>query len=190
MHVSVAAIKFENASGDLVKHVPIVRDHDESAGVLRQCVFQETDGIKVEVVRGFVENETIPLTGEKLRQCNALGLTTGEFARVRFHHGTHAQLVEHCFALPTAAHCIAHGAWRQHGQLWQHPNSRVASAAHHTSIRFIFSRENAQQRALAAAVQADHSQSIAGAHGDRDVGEQCTSRTRGGEAFCVDEDHG
>ena len=121
------------------------------------------------MVRWFVENEAIPFTRQQLCESNTLLLTAREFAGISFTHCTHAQFVEHCIALPGAAHCVTHCASGQFGNLWQHANACITAATNDACFRIIFARQQTQQRALAAAVQSNNTKAIASTYGDRDI---------------------
>ena len=59
-------IDFPNLACDLVKEVPIVRDHYECARGSSQESFQPAEPAEVEVVSGFVEDEQVRLCQESL----------------------------------------------------------------------------------------------------------------------------
>jgi hypothetical protein len=81
-------------------------------------------------------------------------------------HATHAQFVEHGFALPAAANGITNSARRKNGQLWKNADARIATATHNAGVRFCFARKYAKQRALTAAIEANDPEAITGGQGD------------------------
>jgi hypothetical protein len=84
-------------------------------------------------------------------------------------HATHAQLVEHGFALPAAANGIANCARGKNWELRQNTDASIATTTHNSGVWFCFTRKNAEQCALAAAIEANHSETIASRQRDGHV---------------------
>ena len=75
---AVAAVQFQNPAGDVVEEVAVVGHGDDGARVGFQELFEPSDGLGVEVVGGFVQQEHVRLRHQQTTQRNAALLTTGE----------------------------------------------------------------------------------------------------------------
>lgn len=52
-----AAVEFDDGVGDAVEEVAVVRDHEQGRGEGEEGLFQPGDGVGVNVVGGFVEDQ-------------------------------------------------------------------------------------------------------------------------------------
>ena len=80
-----AVADFEDAGGQLVDEIAVVRNEDDRAGVLHERVEQHVFGAQVEVVGGLVEQKEIRRMQQQAQQGVAAALAAGE----------HADLLEH-----------------------------------------------------------------------------------------------
>ena len=75
------ARKLEDARGDAVEEVSVMRDDQDPAGVILEEALEPLDHVDVEVVRRLVEEEEVRLAQERLRQADAR-LLAGEMRDV------------------------------------------------------------------------------------------------------------
>ena len=98
-----------------------------------------------------------------------------------------------CHPAPTASRTVPAGScgvWSSTPTRTPRPHRTVPpSLPRSRSLRREGARQHPQQRALAAAVDADDTDPVAVGDRDRDVGEQRPVGAAGGEAFGVDQDH-
>ena len=73
-----------DVGADAVEEVAVVRDHDHHAVVLVKKSLQPVDGIQVEVVRWFVEQQSLGMPKQGLRQQHADFLSALQFAHLAF----------------------------------------------------------------------------------------------------------
>jgi hypothetical protein len=66
-----AEIEVGHVGADLVQEVAVVRDDDDGGVALVQHVFQPADGVDVEVVGRFVEQQDVGVGEQRLRQQHA-----------------------------------------------------------------------------------------------------------------------
>ena len=76
------ARKLEDARGDAVEEVSVMRDDQDPAGVILEEALEPLDHVDVEVVRRLVEEEEVRLAQERLRQADARLLAAGEMRDV------------------------------------------------------------------------------------------------------------
>jgi hypothetical protein len=190
VQVGGAAVDLQHLVGDPVEHVAVVGDQHQAAAIGGQPLLQELDGIEVEMVGGLVEDQRLVLPAQQAGQRHPLGLATGQFVGATVDQRSHTQPVEHRLALPAAAHRVAHAALGQHGLLCEKADARTAPPTHLAGFGVGFATQEAQQRALAAAVDADHTDAVTVAERERDVVEQRAVGARGLQAGGVDQDHG
>jgi hypothetical protein len=190
VHVGPAPVDLEHLGGERIEDVTIVGDHHQATTEGRQPLLEKGDAVEVEMVGRLVEDQHLVVSGQQRSQGHSLALAAGQLTGVDRCHPGHAQPVEQRGGLPTGADCGPHGARRQQRLLGQQSHSDTPSPADHTGLGFVEARQQAQQRALAAAVQPDHSDAIAGGHGEVDACEQRPIRTGCRQVLGVDEDHG
>lgn len=73
-----AAVQLEDPLGDVVQEVPVVRDGDDGARVLREVLLQPVHRLGVEVVGGLVEQEQVRGLDQQLAERDTALLATGE----------------------------------------------------------------------------------------------------------------
>ena len=76
----VACFDFEDSVDEVVEEVAVVGDEDDGVGEVRDFAFEPFDGVDVEVVRGFVEEEEVAGVwfGEDAGECDLLAFAAGE----------------------------------------------------------------------------------------------------------------
>ena len=75
---ALAAIEFQDPTGHVVEEVPVVSHRDDGAVVLAEESFQPRDGLGVQVVGGFVEQQQIGAGEEQATQRDPAPFPTGE----------------------------------------------------------------------------------------------------------------
>ncbi len=73
-----ATVEFENPAGDVVQEVPVVRDRNHGAREVVKEMFQPGDGISVQVVGRFVEQQHVGSRQQQAAQGHTTLLTTGQ----------------------------------------------------------------------------------------------------------------
>ena len=70
------AVAFEgqDVGGDAVEEPAVVRDDDRAAGEVEQRLFERAQGVDVEVVGRFVEQQQVAAPLQQLRQVQAVAL--------------------------------------------------------------------------------------------------------------------
>ena len=117
-----AAVDLEHLVGDAVEHVAVVRHEEQAARERGQPLLEVGDGVEIEVVGRFVEDEGVPVASEQRGERDPLLLPARELVGRRVEQAAHAEARKHRLALPlltieAVAHRGAHGAGRQHGEL-------------------------------------------------------------------------
>src|SRR4051812_2166061 len=79
--VLVRALPGQDVGRHAVQEPPVVRDHDGATGELLQRVLHRTEGLDVQVVRRFVQQDQVAALLEGHRQVQPVALATGEHAR-------------------------------------------------------------------------------------------------------------
>lgn len=74
----MAAVDFCDPFSHVVKEVTVVGHGKDSAGVLSQVLLKPKYALSVQVVGGLIKEQEVGLLQEKLAQCYAAALTTGE----------------------------------------------------------------------------------------------------------------
>ena len=74
--IELPALQFDDARGDTVEKVAVVRDEKAGAGIAAQEIFQPLDTLRIEVVGRFVEDEKLWLCDERATECDATLLPT------------------------------------------------------------------------------------------------------------------
>lgn len=80
---AAAAIQFQDPLGGVVQEVAIMGDRHDGAGVARQELFQPLDGLGVQMVGRFVEQQHVWFFQQQAAQRYATTLTTGEVSDFR-----------------------------------------------------------------------------------------------------------
>src|SRR5262249_59461348 len=75
-----AGADFEDACGQLVDEITVVRDKDDGARVLAECFEQDVFGAHVEVVGRLVEQQEVYRMEKHAKQRISVALATGENA--------------------------------------------------------------------------------------------------------------
>ena len=73
-----AARQLDDARGDAVEEIAVVRDEETRAGVAREKVLQPLDGLRIEMVRGFVEDEKVRPRDQRAAQRDAPFFSTAQ----------------------------------------------------------------------------------------------------------------
>ena len=76
--VEVAAVQFHHGIAHPVQEIAVVGDHQQGAAAVFQVVFQELDGVQVQVVGGLVHDVEIGLGGQHLGKGHPLHLSAGK----------------------------------------------------------------------------------------------------------------
>ena len=121
----------------------VVGDEQQATVVICQPLFEVCNGIKIEMVGGFVQDESFPLTNEQFRECDTLLLTTRQLVGLTINQTTHAETVEHGLALPRATNGFANCALRKNRCLAQHADAGVTPTAHDTAFGLLLATNNA-----------------------------------------------
>jgi hypothetical protein len=79
-HVALA-LEDQQVRADAVEEEAVVADDDDAAAETEQCLFQHAQGVHVEVVGGFVEQEDVAAFLEELGEVAAVALAAGEVLR-------------------------------------------------------------------------------------------------------------
>ena len=195
--VAATSIELEESGRDPVEDVTIVRHQNESTPMHGEALLEPRDGVDVKMVGGFVKNQQDVFIGftrqadldERAGERDALGLTARQRDRHVVEPATEVEAVEDRRRIPRPPDDIADRGPGQRGILIEHDDACAAPATHDTGLRFDVAGELAQQRRLAAAVQPDDGEPVAGLDGDRHVREQRPPGPAGGQADGVNEDH-
>src|SRR5699024_6192285 len=94
INAQFAVIQIRHVGTNHVKEVTVVRDDDHGAVTLVQHLFQPTNGVDVEVVGRFVEQEYVWISKQRLRQQHTQLPARSYFthrAVVLFHWNSHAK---------------------------------------------------------------------------------------------------
>src|ERR1700685_4029108 len=75
-----AVADFEDARGQLIDEVTVVRDEDDRACVFDERIEQHVFGAQVEMVRRFVEQQEVRRMQQQAQQRVASALSAGEYA--------------------------------------------------------------------------------------------------------------
>lgn len=73
-----ALIDMHDDVDDAVEEVPIMRDDDQGAGVTLEPVFQPDDGVQIQMVGRFIEQQEVGRAHQRLCQVEAHTPATGE----------------------------------------------------------------------------------------------------------------
>ena len=74
----LAVVDLQDARGDAVDEMPVVRDEEDGAGVVLERVGERLDGAHVEVVGGLVEEQEVGVADEQGEQAEAAALAARE----------------------------------------------------------------------------------------------------------------
>jgi len=77
-----AAVNFDNAGGQRAQESAVVRDEDDAAGKLLEEAFQPVDGLDIQMVGGFVQQQDVGLADQCLRQQYASLHAAGQRGKV------------------------------------------------------------------------------------------------------------
>ena len=56
---AIAAIEFQNPPGNVVQKIAVVGDRNDGAWILLQVLLKPRDGLRIQVVGGFVEQQDV-----------------------------------------------------------------------------------------------------------------------------------
>ena len=158
--------------------IAAVGHHHQAAAELGEPLLECSDRVEVEVVGGFVEDERVVLAGEEAGQRHPLRLATRELIGGGVEQTAHPESFEHGLGLPGATRRSTHGPGRQLRMLVEHADAGTATPAHRSRgfapdrLGLDGAGEHPPQRRLAAPVDADHPEPIAGRDGDGKVAKQ------------------
>ena len=82
----------DDARGNDIEEVTVMRDEDDGAGKVAQAILQPANGFGVEMVRGLVEQQQVGLRGQCAAERDAAFLAAGKCRDQRVHR-SHAQRV-------------------------------------------------------------------------------------------------
>ena len=103
---ALAAVEFENPSGDVVQEITVVGHGDHRTLVLLQVLFQPVDRLGVEVVGGLVEQQYVGLLQQQATKSHAAALTARQVRHrlvgIGTPQGVHRTL-QHAVQLPAVA---------------------------------------------------------------------------------------
>ena len=83
----MAAVDLGDPLGDVVEEVAVVGDGDNGTLVAGQVLLEPENGLGVEVVGGFIQQEKVRSLEEQLAQGHAAALTTGEVPHLGVRRG-------------------------------------------------------------------------------------------------------
>ena len=91
---------FEDAIDELVQELAVVGDHEDRAGIIFQIILKPEEGLEVEVVGRFVENEEVGFLGEQAGEVRAHDPAAAEFGGAAVEVAVaEAEAVEHLLGL-------------------------------------------------------------------------------------------
>ena len=64
VQICLTAIDFKNLGRHSIEHMAVVRDEQQAAVVISQPFFEVGNGIKIEMVGGFVQDERFPFANQ------------------------------------------------------------------------------------------------------------------------------
>ena len=155
-----------------------MRDKQEGAAAPDQEGFQPGDGIDIQVVGGFVEEDEVRFAEDGLGQQHAAARAAGE--RLKIGGGVEVETAERLVGFQEAAVVVGSGAddvdhaaaqMRRH-LLGEAGHVQLGRAGEMSGIRRGFAGEDAQERAFAGAVGAEQTDAIAAFDVQLDVIEQ------------------
>ena len=176
-----AALELDDAIGDGVEHVAVVRNQQHGAlKRVGQVLFEPGDGLDVEVVGGLVQDGEIRLAHEDLGEGHAAAFAAGEASDLAIPvFVADAEAIEHGVGLVFAAvgqrlrHDLAGGLLVvEDGLLREITNRRVATGLDDAVIGGLESGDDPQEAGFARAVAAEQAHFFAAADGERDVLEE------------------
>ncbi|MFR8176287.1 MAG: hypothetical protein ACLVB5_03985 [Christensenellales bacterium] len=68
VHLDLAEVDVTDMRTDLVEEVTVVADDDDRIREIQQEVFQPADGLDIQIVRRFVQQQDVRVSKERLRQ--------------------------------------------------------------------------------------------------------------------------
>lgn len=163
VHVSLAAIQFQDPRRDAIEHVAVVGHEQQPAPVGGQPLLEPSDGVEVEMVRGFVEYEQHGLAGlarwtdlhERAGQCHALGLAARHRGQRVTQPPADAEPLRDRRRLPSRPGRIGHRFAEQRGVLFEHDDAGTSTATHGPLLRRLRTGELAQQGRFTRSVETD-----------------------------------
>jgi hypothetical protein len=172
--VARPTVELEHPGRHPVEDVAVVGHHDEPAPEAGQVLLEPRDGVEVEVVGRLVEDEEVALVPahrqQGPRQRHPLRLAARQGGDVGIHQRSHAEPVEHRLDLPGRARGVGgrrpDGAGGQVGVLVEGGDAHAPATAHDPRLRLRHPGDDAQQRRLAAPVEPDDAEPVAGGHGE------------------------
>lgn len=62
----------------IIQKTAVVADHKHGAGIIRNQLFQQVKGFRIQIVGGFVQHQHVGWPGKELCQQQAVALAAGE----------------------------------------------------------------------------------------------------------------
>ena len=80
---NTAPFEGKNRRANAIEKVTIVTDHDHGAAESNECLFEQSQGAKIEIVSGLVQNENVATALENFREQDSTPLTSAELIDLR-----------------------------------------------------------------------------------------------------------
>ncbi len=93
---------------------------NDRAAKIEDLLFQPLNGVQVQVVRRFIENQHVVGFGEEASQCDAFQLSSGEVGGVGVDSAQHPEPVECGVDVPPSSECFTHRSVREVRDLIEH----------------------------------------------------------------------
>ena len=198
--VDGAVVDLPGVVGHCVEEPAVVGDHDHGDPAGKQVVGQPLHALDVEVVGRLVEQHQVQVAHQRRGQAHAPALTAGERAdgglQTELGHAEPAEDLAHPRVrgplegghAQRGEHDVGDGGLRvELGALGHHGHVQAAVVAHAPGVRLDDAGQNLQQGGLAAAVEADHADAVAGLHAEADAVEQGLEPVGLGDVLQVDQ---
>ena len=90
MQIRLATIDLKDFGRHAIEHVTVVSNQQQTTVVISQPFFKICNGIKVEMVGGFVQNERFPFANQQTGERNPLLLTARQLVGLTINQTAHA----------------------------------------------------------------------------------------------------
>ena len=131
------------------------------------------------MVGGLIQNKSVPFGNKKLGKRNTFLLSARQFIGGGIEKLRHAEAMQSRFTLPAFANSVTHRTFGEHGELRQYANASATANAHHAGIGLKLAADDAQEGALAAAIEPHHANAVAVVQGERNIGKEGPVWSRG-----------
>ena len=179
-----AAVALENQQlGDhVVQKGPVVTHHQQGALIFQELLFEQLQGLQIEIVGGLVEHQQVGRPGQQTRQQQAVALAAGEGRhRLARPLGTEQKILEIAHHMAgAAAHgdaIAAQGEVVEHGGVFVEGGAQLVEMGHLEAgaeadpplIRLQLPEQQTDQGGLATAVGADDAEPVTAQDGEIEI---------------------